>query len=88
MITAMMLVGLASAIGKSGNGRFSRTVSVLSAGAASSSVAASRAWPKASIVPQRWMLATASRASTGVPSWNSSPSRNISVQSLPSASTL
>ena len=60
---------------------------VLSSLAASSSVAASKAWPNASALPQRWMLATASRASTGVRSWNSKPSRSRNVQVRPSADT-
>ena len=42
-------------------------------GRRSSSVAASSAWPKASRLPQRWMLATQSLASTALPSWNLRP---------------
>ena len=77
---------LPSASGSSGNGFFSRNWMVLSSGADSSSVAASSAWPNASRLPQRWMLATQSRASTGSPSWNFSPSRSVSFHSLPSFS--
>jgi hypothetical protein len=51
-----------------------------------SSVTARRFWPKASIFIQRSTLATASRARTGVPSWNFMPSRSVSFQVLPSFS--
>ena len=37
--------------------------------------------------PPRWIEATQSRASTGVPSWNFNPSRSVSVYCLPSFST-
>ena len=44
-------------------------------------------WPIASRFIQRCSEATQSRASTGVPSWNSSPSRSRIVQRRPSFST-
>jgi hypothetical protein len=57
-----------SALGNNGNGRRSRNWITRSEGADSSAVAAISACPNGSRLPQRWMLATASRASTGVPS--------------------
>ena len=59
---------------------------VLSSAAPISSVAAISAWPKPSRAPQRLMLATQSRASTLVPSWNFSPWRSVMRQVLPSSS--
>ena len=60
---------------------------VLSSGADSSSVRAINAWPKASRAPQRLIDAAQSLASTRSPLWNSSPSRSVSFQVLPSFST-
>ena len=86
MITGMLLPVLPSASGSNGNARFSRNWMVLSSGAESSSVTAISACPKLSRLPQRCRLATQSRASTGVPSWNFNPSRNVSRHTLPSLS--
>ncbi len=88
IIGHMFVPTLPSASGSSGNGRFRRKRDGLVVGADSSSVAASSACPNASRLPQRWMLATQSRASTGVPSWNFSPSRSVSRQDLPSGSVV
>ena len=65
MIAQMLGGVLPSASGSSGNGRFMRNTMVLSSGAQISSVAAISAWPKPSRAPQRFTLATQSRASTG-----------------------
>ena len=81
MIGHMEVADLPSASGNCGNGRLSRKRIVLSSGALSSSVASISAWPNASRTPQRLMLATQSRASTGVPSWNLSPVRRPSRHS-------
>ena len=51
-------------------------------------MAAISAWPNASRLPQRPTLATQSRASTGVPSWNLRLSRSVSRQVFPSASVV
>jgi hypothetical protein len=70
----------------SGNGFFNRQTKVRSSGA---SIAATRALNvslTASRLSQRCSEATQSRASTGVPSWNTSPSRSFIVQRLPSSS--
>ena len=83
-----MLVVTASASASSGNGFFSRKRICLSDGADTSSVAARSTPPNPSRCHQRWMLATQSRASTGVPSWNFSPSRSVMSHCLPSAPTV
>ena len=66
IIGHMATPALPSASGSSGNGRLRRNAMVISSGAESSSVAANKACPKASRLPQRSMLATQSRANTGV----------------------
>ena len=86
MMTGMKAVNFDSAVGSSGNGFFSRKRIEVSSGALISSVAAISAWPNASRLPQRCRLATQSRPSTGVLSWNISPGRSLIVQVLPSAS--
>jgi hypothetical protein len=88
MMAATRLVGCARANGSSSNFRFSRNWIVLSLGAVSSSVAAATAWPYASPIHQRLMLATTSRPSTGVPSWNTRPSRSVISHSFPSSDTV
>ena len=87
IISGFGVVGLPNACGSSGNGFFSLNWIVLSSGAESSSVAAISAPPNASRAAQRLMLATQSRANTLSPSCQTNPSRNVSVQSLPSFST-
>ena len=87
MIGQMFPAVLASASGSSGNGRIRRNTMLRSSGADTSAVAAISADPNASRTAQRRTLATQSRASTGVPSWNRSPSRSVSRHSNPSAST-
>jgi hypothetical protein len=78
--------GFASAVDSSGNGFLSRNWMTLSDAAVIASVTEARFLPNASIFIQRSMLATASRASTGAPSWKIMPSRNVSFQVLPSFS--
>ena len=85
MIGHMLVAVLPSASGKSGKGCFRRNTMVVSSGAESSLVAAISAWPNASRLPQRVMLATQSRASTGVPSWNFRPGRRPSRHSVESS---
>src|SRR5579875_665443 len=80
----VMLSMPASALGSSGNGFFSRKRTTLSDGAETSSVAAISTEPKESTLPQRCTEATQSRASTGVLSWNLSPSRSVMSHCLPS----
>ena len=78
---------LASASGKSGKLRLRRKRIVRSSGAESSSVAAISAWPMLSRAQNWLMLATQSRASTGVPSWNAQAGAQPAVvQGLPSFS--
>jgi hypothetical protein len=79
---------LASESGSSGNGFFRRKRKVRSSTAATSSVAAMSAWPKASRCPQRRTEAAQSRARTGSPSWNRSSSRKRMFQTRPSFSTV
>ena len=81
------LMSTASASGTNANGLFSRRRISLSVGAEISSVRASITAPNASRCPQRRMLATASRARTGVPSWKRNPSRSVSSHCLPSSLT-
>ena len=88
MMTGVVAVLPANASGKYGNGRFRRKRIVRSPVASISSIAASNAWPKPSRAPKRRTLGTTSRPSTGVPSWKRRPSRSVSVQTLPSCSTL
>ena len=71
-----------------GNGLCSRMRKARSLSATTSAVAAPSTRPNESRAIQRRMLATASRASTGVPSWNISPSRSVKRQVAPSSSTL
>ena len=85
-ITGQQEDGLASAAGSSGNGFFSRNRITRSDGADRSSVTARTFWPNGSLRLQRSMLATASRASTGVPSWKARPSRSVIVHVRPSSS--
>ncbi len=86
MMKGTLLPDLPSASGSSANGALSLKTMVRSSPAERLSVAAISAWPKLSRLPQRSMLATQSRASTGVPSWNFSPSRSAIFQVLPSSS--
>ena len=74
------------ASGSRGNGLLRRNWIVRSSGADNSSVACIRVPPKASRLAQRRMLATQSRASTGVPSCHRRPGRSVRRQSLPSPS--
>ena len=60
---------------------------VRSSRAASSFSIALIIWPMGSRVAHRLMLATASSARTGSPSWNLSPGRSWNVQTRPSADT-
>ncbi len=79
---------LPSAVGSSGNGRSSRKRIVRSSGADSSSVASMQRGAEAVTrrpAPDR--LAAQSRASTGVPSCHSRPSRSRRSHCLPSFST-
>ena len=78
----------ASAAGRCGKGLVRRNRRVRSSGAESSLVTAISDWPNGSRAPNRLMLAAASRASTGVPSWNRNPSRSRSVHIVPSFSTV
>lgn len=86
-MTTQGLEYLPSASGSSGNGYFRRNTNVRSSVADRSSRAANSAWPKLSRTAQRLMLATASRASTGVLSWNIRFGRRRRVQRSRSAST-
>jgi hypothetical protein len=86
MIGSIVLLPWPIASGSIGNGFFRRICRVLSDGALISSIAASSEAPNASRCAQRLMLARASRASTGVLSWNSRLSRSVRVHSLPSFS--
>ena len=61
-------------------------IGVLSSAAVSSSVIPIKVRPNESRFPQRWIEATQSRASTGVPSWNFRPLRRPMRTSLPSSS--
>ncbi len=88
MIGHMFGPALPNASGSSGKGVRRRNWMVRSSGADKSSVAASKACPNVSRLPQRAMLATQSRASTGSPSWNRSPSRSASRQRRPPSSTV
>src|SRR5215469_5990367 len=72
MIAHMLTQKWPSASGNRANGFFSRNTIVRSSNADSSSVRCINVWPNVSRTPQRLMLATQSRASTLVPSWNSS----------------
>ena len=78
---------LANAFGSAANGFFMRQTSVLSSVASSASSRSATVWPIASRFIQRRNEATQSRASTGVPSWNSKPSRSRIVQRRPLSST-
>ena len=80
-----MLVVTASASATSANGFFSLKRMTLSDGADTSSVADASTAPKASRFHQRWMDATQSFASTGVLSWNFSPSRSVMSHCILSA---
>jgi hypothetical protein len=77
-----------SAVGSRPNFDFSRIRMVLSSGADISSVRAASAWPSASRLLARATEATMSRASTGLPSWNFSPSRSLPSQVRPSAESV
>ena len=75
----------ASAFGSRANGFFSLKRITLSDGADSSSVRYISVPPNGLRLPKRCIVATQSRASTGVPSWNISPSRNVRSHCLPSS---
>jgi hypothetical protein len=72
-----LAVGRASASVTSAKGRLSLMVKVRSPVASMLAVAAASARPTTSRCAQRFTLATASAARTGVPSWKASPSRRV-----------
>jgi hypothetical protein len=79
---------LASALGRNGKGFFRRQTRVRSSLAISSSMRSLMKPPTGSRAIQRRIDARASRARTGVPSWNVWPWRSTMVQRLPSSSTV
>ncbi|MNT29467.1 hypothetical protein D3C72_1652070 [compost metagenome] len=83
MMPAMLPDWRPSACRISGNGFLSWNWIVLSSSAVSDSVACIRERPIRSFLAQRWMLATASCARTGAPSWNFNPSRSVIFHSSP-----
>jgi hypothetical protein len=71
----------------SGKDRFSRISKSRSAGATISSTIRMMVWPIVSRAPQRLIEAAQSTPRTGVPSWNSRPSRSRKRQTRPSSET-
>ncbi len=69
------------------NGCLSTIWKRLSSSAFMATVMPAMVWPNGSFCDQRLSEATASAARTGVPSWNSSPSRSVIVQVRSSAET-
>ena len=85
MIAGMFGPILPNADSSRRNGRLVRMRMLRSSGAVNSAICSSTEMPNTSRAPQRLMLATTSRPSTGVLSWNFSPSRRVMVQSVKSA---
>jgi hypothetical protein len=87
MMNGTFTLGLPNACSIIPNGSRSRMRKVRASTASIASLAAISFCPRASRLPQRASEAITSSLVTGLPSWNSSPSRSVKVQTLRSLPT-